>query len=261
MENEIQVSPFKYIPYAWKPKGKYHHGLNSTHYILSADEYEEYELIVTIHGVDGFSYVFDKFHADVLQRNKDNTNKIKYKILQYDLIGRGHSKPSSNNRYTEIEHVEQLHSLIEHLGFHKFKNKYHVVGLSMGGAIATFYCEKYYQEVKSVTLLAPAGLMNLPQLKYIRAISLIRWLVKYPTQHLEKQPYKSRAFYDKTGVFEERFYYMVKMKIMAHENNPNQIESVFQCKLQFPLYDIDNTVKSIADIPNFRIHLIFGKCI
>jgi pimeloyl-ACP methyl ester carboxylesterase len=178
--------------------------------------------------------------------------------LQYDLIGRGHSKPSTNNQYSEKEHIDQLRNLIQHLGFNKL-SYYHVVGISMGGALASLYCEKYFNEVKSLTLLAPAGLMNLPQLEFLRALPFLAWIVKYPLQWQEAQPSNSKTFYDKTGIFEERFNYMMKMKRLTYDNNPHQLDASFQSKMQFPVYGIESNVHALGNIENFPIHVIFGN--
>ena len=244
--------------FGWSPKGQFLY--DGTHYILSPEfQNSDFELIVTIHGIDGFSYVFDNFHSEVLKRNNID-NKRKYRVLQYDLIGRGHSGPSDNKRYGEKEHIDQLRNLITGLGFGK-PSKYHVVGISMGGALAALYCEKYHIEVKSLPLLAPAGLMNLPELEYLRAIPWFAWLLKYPLQWSELQPANSKTFYDKTGIFEERFNYMMNMKRLAYDKNPHQLDATFQSKMEFPVYGIDNNVVALGIIENFPIQVIFGKIV
>ena len=238
----------------WTPKGQFYDG---THYILSSED-EDCELVITIHGIDGFSYSFDNLAAAVVNRNRTKNGKKKFRVLQYDLIGRGHSEPDTANLYTERQHIKQLRNLIEFLGFNKAKH-YHIIGLSMGGALAALYCEQYHAEVKSVTLLAPAGLMYLPQLTFVRVVPLLGWLVKYPLHWIENDPNNSRTFYDKTGAFQERFEHMFKMKHLALKHNPHQLESSWQSKLQFPLIGIEENVKAISNLDKFPIHLVFGK--
>lgn len=238
----------------WIPKGEL---CNGTHYILSNGD-ESCELIVTIHGIDGFSYTFDNLVEAVKNRNNSETNAKKYRVLQYDLIGRGHSEPNKSNLYTEREHIMQLRNLVEFLGFNKAKN-YHIIGISMGGALAALYCEQYHTEVKSLTLLAPAGLMHLPELEFVRAIPLLGWLVKYPLHWMEIDPKNSRTFYNKSGVFNDRFEHMFKMKHLALKHNPHQLEATWQSKLQFPVIGIEDSVSAVSNLVNFPIHLVFGK--
>jgi pimeloyl-ACP methyl ester carboxylesterase len=98
-----------------------------------------------------------------------------YQVLTYDLIGRGKSKPPANGLYGAEEHVEQLYSLLQHLQLlpessinnEEKSYQYHLLGISMGGAVVALFASKYPQFIKSMILLCPAGLVKDSALQYI----------------------------------------------------------------------------------------------
>jgi pimeloyl-ACP methyl ester carboxylesterase len=71
-----------------------------------------------------------------------------YQVITYDARGFGRSS-LPNSRYN---HVDDLHALLNHLDI---KQAY-IVGLSMGGRIATNFTLSHPDKVKSLTLMASA---------------------------------------------------------------------------------------------------------
>ena len=114
----------------------------NTHYEIKGDG----ELCVLVHGYATPYYIYDKV-ADELVKNG-------YKILRYDLLGRGLSE-RVKAKYTPELFATQLKELTGSLfGDEKF----YLFGTSMGGTIVNAFCAAYPEYVKKLILLAPAGM-------------------------------------------------------------------------------------------------------
>lgn len=71
-----------------------------------------------------------------------------YQVITYDARGFGKSSIPTG----PYSHDDDLHALLEHLG----TERAHIVGLSMGGRIATNFTLAYPDEVRSLTLMDSA---------------------------------------------------------------------------------------------------------
>eukprot|EP01116_Phalansterium_solitarium_P012290 TRINITY_DN28452_c0_g1_i1.p1 TRINITY_DN28452_c0_g1~~TRINITY_DN28452_c0_g1_i1.p1 ORF type:complete len:250 (-),score=70.26 TRINITY_DN28452_c0_g1_i1:134-883(-) len=100
--------------------------------------------IVCMHGIGWWSFCFDEFAASVAAAG--------HRCLIFDFFGRGSSAVPSTP-YAPGLFVEQTRELLDHIGW---RHPVHLVGISMGGAIATHFTVTYPDRVASVTLLAPA---------------------------------------------------------------------------------------------------------
>ena len=114
--------------------------------------------VVCVHGIGAFHYYVEPV-ADCLLTEG-------YRVLTYDLIGRGHSKPSDS--YGAEAHVEQLWHLLRHVGW--ADGPVYVVGHSMGGAVAAGFAVQHRACVAGLVLLSPAGLMSLAQVRLLRRL-------------------------------------------------------------------------------------------
>lgn len=114
----------------------------NTHYEIKGDG----EPIVLVHGYATPYYIYDKlFDAFV---------KAGYRVLRYDLLGRGYSERVKAD-YTPELFAQQLYELTNELfGDEKF----YLFGTSMGGSVTTAFCRIYPGHVKKLVLLAPAGM-------------------------------------------------------------------------------------------------------
>ncbi|MGB7201190.1 MAG: alpha/beta hydrolase [Pyrinomonadaceae bacterium] len=96
--------------------------------------------------------------------NKDNFSRMaafltpKYRVIIPDHVGFGESAHPPDADYSPTEQAERIHKLAQALGI----NAVHVCGNSMGGQIALTYAALYPGEVKTLWLLAPAGLWSAP---------------------------------------------------------------------------------------------------
>lgn len=131
-----------------------------THYRL--DGAPEQPLLICIHGWTTASYVWEPLRPFLQQKG--------YRVLTYDLYGRGYSdRPIAN--HTAGFFVRQLNELLEHLNLND--QPFSVVGYSMGGAVAARFAYERMQQTERLLLIAPAGMA-------VRAEEFRRILRKYP---------------------------------------------------------------------------------
>ena len=96
--------------------------------------------------------------------NKDNWLRLAqqlnqgYQVIAPDLKGHGANVRDLNDSYHISDQVDFVHSFLGKLGVTKF----HLVGNSMGGAISSLYAARYPEQVKSLTLISPAGVHDVP---------------------------------------------------------------------------------------------------
>lgn len=114
----------------------------NTHYEIKG----EGEPIVLVHGYATPYYIYDKLF--------DALVKAGYRVLRYDLLGRGYSERVEGD-YTPELFATQLKELTEAL---LKDEKFYLAGTSMGGSVTTAFCRLYPGRVKKLILLAPAGM-------------------------------------------------------------------------------------------------------
>lgn len=113
----------------------------TVHYRLEGSE--NAPLVVLIHGFSVPSYTWEN-NAQFLVENG-------FRVLSYDQYGRGYSdRPETS--YDRKLFVGQLRELLDELDIHQ---QVHVVGLSMGGAIAAAFAADYPGRVLTVAFIAP----------------------------------------------------------------------------------------------------------
>ena len=105
------------------------------------------EVLVLLHGFGG---------------DKDNWTRVAkyltphFRVVAPDLPGFGESSRDMEAAYTYAAQVDRLHEFMKALGV----NKFHLGGNSMGGAIAGFYTAKFRNNVISLWLIAPGGIIS-----------------------------------------------------------------------------------------------------
>ncbi len=97
--------------------------------------------------------------------NKDNYTRVArfltphFRVIVPDHIGFGESSHPQDADYAPTAQVERLRVLAQALGIKTL----HLGGSSMGGQIALTYAALHPDEVKSLWLLAPAGVWSAPE--------------------------------------------------------------------------------------------------
>ena len=107
---------------------------------------ENAELVVLIHGLIGHMHVWDYQFQFLLEKG--------YRVLRFDLYGRGFSERVKGEHGGEL-FMAQLSELLQFL---KIERKFHLVGLSMGGAISTRFTSHHPEKVKSIFLVDCYGI-------------------------------------------------------------------------------------------------------
>jgi pimeloyl-ACP methyl ester carboxylesterase len=103
-------------------------------------------LIVLIHGFSTPSFVWDDYFRPLTAAG--------YRVLAYDNYGRGFSD-RPDTKYDADLSDRLLVNLLDKLGLNE---PAHLVGYSMGGATAVIFAARHADRVRSLTLIAPAGL-------------------------------------------------------------------------------------------------------
>lgn len=112
------------------------------HYELAGENTQA--TVVLVHGFSSPLYVFDPTFDFLKQHD--------FRVLRFDLFGRGFSDRIDNSAYGMDLYVEQLHDLLNALDINE---PVHLLGLSMGGAVVTHFTNKYPELVNKVALVAP----------------------------------------------------------------------------------------------------------
>jgi abhydrolase domain-containing protein 6 len=104
------------------------------------------ETILLLHGFGGEKDNWTRFSKYLTK---------KYHVMALDLPGFGDSSKIWSDRYDIPAQVKRLHQYTEKLGL----NKFHIAGNSMGGLIAAVYTAAYPDEVLSLGLFDPLGVI------------------------------------------------------------------------------------------------------
>ena len=129
-----------------------------THYELSNPGNEE--IVVFVHGFSVPYFIFDPTY-EFLSRSG-------FSVLRYDLFGRGFSD-RPYKRYNINFFVNQLADLLDSL---RISRPVHLIGLSMGGPITATFTARHPEQVKSLTLIDPAGVRPVSLMPTLKAMKL-----------------------------------------------------------------------------------------
>ncbi|KAI8145129.1 Alpha/Beta hydrolase protein [Fennellomyces sp. T-0311] len=128
--------------------------------------------VVMIHGISTGSPSYDKLARYMADAG--------HHVLVFDLWGRGYSDAPAAP-YDEGLYTTQLALLLQKIGWHSDVD---VVGVSLGGAIATSFTAFYPEIVDKLVLICPAGLMqadsDVPYYGKIMKLPLISKMILSP---------------------------------------------------------------------------------
>ncbi len=113
-----------------------------THYQMAGPE--DGQPVILIHGFSTPLYIWD--------RNFDALAEAGFRVVRYDLLGRGYSDRPPVEYHPDL-FDRQLLDLIDALGFEAPD----LVGLSMGGAIAVTFADRHPDRLRRLVLIDPAG--------------------------------------------------------------------------------------------------------
>jgi len=104
--------------------------------------------IILLHGFGGDKDNWNRFSAELDERSR---------IIVPDLPGHGKSVSNLNLGYSISHQAEMLAAFLEKLGV----SNIHIIGNSMGGAIALRYAVTHSQSIKSLTLIDSLGITKI----------------------------------------------------------------------------------------------------
>tara|TARA_B100000965_G_scaffold326278_1_gene288766 strand:- start:313 stop:1269 length:957 start_codon:yes stop_codon:yes gene_type:complete len=210
------------------------------------EEHANGETIVMVHGFSTPSFVWGGLI--------DNFCNSGFQVLVYDHFGRGFSERPRINYDKEL-YIRSLKELMDDQGV---KSKVHLIGYSMGGPIVGYFTEKYPDQTKSMSLIAPAGFQQTMS-------GVNNWTIK---------PIIGEWFWH---VFNNRIYGVGRMSETTYSDDPLSIneeeflenfnsqlvfkgftESLLSTVRHFNLMDCRRMYKNVGnlDIPTF---VVWGK--
>ena len=179
-------------------------------------------------------------------------------MITYDLIGRGRSVYPTDNSFDGTAHVKQLRDLVKHLELNRGR-RYHIIAHSMGGAITALYASENLDEVASLVLMSPAGLMDLGPLGFVRRCpSCVQAIVKRVIASGQEQAWRSDFVSHEGESFDVENAFVGKLRDINVEN-PRMFDAFWQSALQFPLSGIDDCVEKIASCTHISVLLMWGS--
>ena len=195
--------------------------------------------LVLVHGFSTPSFVW--------QGLLNNFTSSGYKVLVYDHFGRGYSE-RPKTQYDKSLYLETLRELILS---QDIDEKVHIVGYSMGGPIASYYAAEYPGEVKSVSLIAPAGFSkSLPQMKSWTTMPIVGdWFWRVFSHRLYGVGNMSETQYsdDPLSINEDKFLPLFQDQLRFKGFN----ESLLSTIRNFNLFDVRDMYENLnkKDIP------------
>ena len=224
---------------------------NGTNYILEPSVGESKGAIVCIHGIGGWTGRFKELARRITTAG--------YDVVIYDLIGRGWSTYPTDNVFDGPVHVKQLRELILHLKLNENGVKYTLISHSMGGTLATLYANEYADEIKSLVLLSPAGLIDFGLVKAVRMLpywvtsSWVPYIIKFDQDRNVRSAFSHSS--PKAIEIEDRAVAECRAIYTAV---PSMLDALWQCVLQFPLSDLDEQVRFVGS-SHINVIVLWGQ--
>ncbi len=129
-----------------------------THYELGGNE--SGEVVVLVHGFSVPYFIYDPTFQFLTQSG--------FRVLRYDLFGRGFSDRPHVDYNLEL-FINQLADLLDALRFIRPVN---LIGLSMGGLIASAFTVRLPERVHKLVLIDPAGAKSIALTPILKAAKI-----------------------------------------------------------------------------------------
>lgn len=173
-------------------------------------------VVVLVHGFSTPSFVWNAHVAPLKEAG--------FRVLTFDNYGRGFSA-RPDGPY-DAERTDRL--LTDLLTKLEIGTKVHLVGYSMGGAAVALHAARHKERVRSVTLIAPAGVAPLPtnvQIDTLRLPLLGDWLVRV---------FDKEIFYDRLAEEAEAGFAQNFARQMRYRGYPEALLSTLR---HYPLIE------------------------
>ncbi|KAJ8652167.1 hypothetical protein O0I10_012225 [Lichtheimia ornata] len=211
------------------------------------------ERVVLVHGISSGAVTYDKLARHLADNG--------YYVLVFDLWGRGYSD-APPGYYDESLYTTQLVLLLQKVGWQRAN----VVGISLGGGIATSFTAFYPEIVNKLVLIAPAGLMDsekdlplygkLLKLSMVRSLSQqswFKWVAHKGVAHFFKT---SRTKESRTSPDFNRLATAVFSQFQGHSGF---FRAFLSTVMDYPLDDLHDRYQKIGQQnPNLPVLVIWG---
>jgi len=186
----------------------------TVHYSLEGPE--NGPVVVLVHGFSTPSFVWDAHVTPLTEAG--------FRVLAFDNYGRGFSD-RPDGPYDAERTDQLLTELLTELGI---GTKVHLAGYSMGGAVAALHAARHKERVRSLTLIAPAGVAPLPtnaQIDTLRLPLAGDWLVRV---------FDKEIFYDRLAEEAETGFAQDFARQMRYRGYPEALLSTLR---HYPLIE------------------------
>lgn len=185
-------------------------------------------------------------------------------VLLYDIWGRGYSD-SPGTRFDEHLYISQLAQLLQKIGWDR--EPFTLMGVSMGGAIATSFTRFYPELVKRLVLIAPAGLMSkndFPLIARLTSFPFVSQLVTTPigslilrssVRHISRD-YQDVANYDQET--QEQMQLVNQITMYQAQYHPGFFRALVGTTTDFPLFGLDERFQRVGEEPQRPVLVFWG---
>mmetsp|Transcript_29550 Transcript_29550/g.74364 ORF Transcript_29550/g.74364 Transcript_29550/m.74364 type:complete len:327 (+) Transcript_29550:65-1045(+) len=222
-----------------------------TYYRLQGDEANE--LVVLVHGFSSQSEVSYEFLVEPLLQ-------AQYRVLYYDLWGRGHSDAPLGVTYDATLFTHQLLDLLEHLELSC--ERIHLVGLSMGGAVSIHFSYMYPARVRSLTLISSAGLpLHKPWASRLveRLPTFIGWPLFRLLSPSQLGKFIARELPDLEQQTQREIFASYDRSLHINlEHNEGFLRALYRTVVDFPMESMQAQLTAIGSDPR-RVLLLWGE--
>ncbi|KAI8367583.1 Alpha/Beta hydrolase protein [Radiomyces spectabilis] len=206
--------------------------------------------VVLIHGISTGSAVYSN-----LARFMANSG---YHVLVFDLWGRGFSEAPAGY-YDEAMYTTQVALLLQKVGWQKTT----VVGLSLGGGIATSFSACYREMVENLVLICPAGLLDkkdLPIAGKLVQLPLVGKIVLDPLVRPVIIKAVEQFFHSarKTQLDDQQ----QKIAVAAlHQftHHPGFLRAFLGTVIDFPLHSLHERYRTVGHHPELPVLVLWGN--
>ncbi|KAI8332848.1 Alpha/Beta hydrolase protein [Chlamydoabsidia padenii] len=196
------------------------------------------ERVLLIHGISTGASTYDKVGRYLANNN--------HRVLVFDLWGRGYSDAPATY-YDESLYVTQVALLLQKVGW----DKTNVVGVSLGGGIATSFTAFYPEKVNKLVLIAPTGLMDEkdlpwtgklarhPIMRPILSLPIVRPLALLGVEHFYKSSRKGQPMNEETSA-------IAHIALYQFEHHPGFLRAFLGTVMDFPFYGLHDRYQAVG---------------
>ncbi len=174
-----------------------------------------------------------------------------FHVVVFDLYGRGFS--SAERAHTPELFVEQTAAVLEHIAtLYNKPSRAHIVGLSMGGAVAAHFGAAFPSRVQSIVFASPAGLPGVVVPWYG---DVIAWpFVGRALLEFLYVPITLQRFVSYYNVIDAATVARVHEIIVHHHQKPRFYEGLISTMHNFPL---TNSTRAYAQCAAHKLPMFF----